>query len=241
MDSAVSLVSPQPPTTEKPKRLFLVEDHPLFRAGLMAYLETEADLAVAGQAATADEALAGLRADGCDCVILDLSLPGSNGLDLLKRIRAEHPGTPILVVSMHDESQYALRALQAGAQGYVTKRETPGTLLEAVRTVLDGEVYVSDAFGSQLIYKVVRAREDGENPLDVLTARELEILRMVGEGNSSQMIATALGLSVKTVESHRLHIKEKLRLPNASELVRFATEWRGYERPAAAGQPIAAE
>jgi DNA-binding NarL/FixJ family response regulator len=212
------------------KRLFLVEDHPLFRAGLMAYLQTEPDLVVTGQAATADEALAGLRGSDCDCVVLDVSLPGSNGLELLKRIRAEYPDLTILVISMHDESQYALKALQAGAQGYVTKRETPATLLEAVRTVLDGETYVSDAFASELIYQVVRAPQTGRSPLDVLTGREQEILRLVGDGCSSQKIASALGLSVKTVESHRLHIKEKLRLPSAAELVRFATEWRDYER-----------
>jgi DNA-binding NarL/FixJ family response regulator len=234
METAISASPIESSSTVASKRLFLIEDHPLFRAGLMAYLETEPDLIVAGQAATADEALTGLRQTECDCIVLDVSLPGSNGLELLKRIRAAHPEVRILVISMHDESQYALKALQAGAQGYVTKRETPGTLLEAVRTVLEGETYVSDAFASELIYQVVRAPQSGRNPLDVLTGREQEILRLVGEGCSSQKIAGALGLSVKTVESHRLHIKEKLRLPSAAELVRFATEWRDYERSQAA-------
>jgi DNA-binding NarL/FixJ family response regulator len=221
-----------------PKRLYLIEDHPLFRAGLMAYFETEPDLNVAGQAATAEEALAGLQETQCDAVVLDLSLPGSNGLELLTRIRAEHPEVPILVISMHDETRYALKVLQSGAQGYVTKREAPATLLEAVRAVLAGQSYVSKTFASELIYKVVQARQTGKSPLDVLTGREQEILRLVGDGCSSQKVAELLTLSVKTVESHRLHIKEKLRLPSAAELVRFATEWREYER-SHGGEPVA--
>lgn len=233
MEAALSVPFTDRTTSASAKRVFVVEDHPLFRAGLMAYLETEPDLSVAGQAATAEEALAGLRETEYDAVVLDLSLPGANGLELLTRIRSTHPQVPILVISMHDETRFALKVLQLGAQGYVTKREAPATLLEAVRTVLEGKSYVSKAFASELIYKVVQAPQTGSDPLAALTGREQEILRLVGDGCSSQKIAEQLTLSVKTVESHRLHIKEKLRLPSAAELVRFATEWREYERGSA--------
>jgi len=238
MEAALLAPPADSPVTTTAKRIYLIEDHPLFRAGLMAFLETEPDLTVAGQASTAEEAVAGLRQAECDAVVLDLSLPGSNGLELLTRIRGAHPDVPILVISMHDEGRYALKVLQSGAQGYVSKREAPATLLEAVRAVLAGQSYVSKAFASELIYKVVCAPQTGSHPLDVLTGREQEILRLVGDGCSSQKIAASLNLSVKTVESHRLHIKEKLRLPSAAELVRFATEWRDYER-AQADSPAA--
>jgi DNA-binding NarL/FixJ family response regulator len=209
--------------SEKRRRIFLVEDHPLFRSGLVAFFESEADLAICGQASNADEALQKLREKPCDAVVLDISLPGVNGMQLLRELREEFPDLPILVISMHDESQYALPALRAGAKGYLTKRQSPDVLVTALRKVLEGETYVSAEFGSQIVYKVLRA-QGGPSPLDVLTLREREIFQLIGEGFSSQQIAVKLELSVKTVESHRLHLKEKLGLGDAAELVRLATE-----------------
>jgi DNA-binding NarL/FixJ family response regulator len=206
------------------QRIFLVEDHPLFRSGLAAFLESEPGLTICGQAATADEARLRIRETECDCVVLDISLPGVNGMDLLHELRTAFPSLPILVISMHDESHYALPALRAGAKGYLTKRQSPEVLVGALRRVLAGETYVSPEFGSQLVYKVLRTADGVASPLDVLTTREREIFQLVGEGLSSQQIAERLELSVKTVESHRLHLKEKLGLGDAAELVRLATE-----------------
>ena len=141
---------------------------------------------------------------------------------------------PMLVLSMHDESLYALRALRAGASGYLMKRETPEVLLAALRKVAAGEIYVSANFGEELIFKVVRGSETGgSTALDSLTDREIEVLQLVGEGRSSRQIADELHLSTKTIESHRLHIKEKLGLHSANELVRFAVDWVSQQQQAA--------
>ena len=189
----------------------------------------EEDLEVCGEAATAPEALDALRRIKADAVVIDISLPGSDGIELLKHLRSEHPHLPLLVISAHDEKVYALRALRAGAAGYLMKNEGEDCLIPALRKALAGEVWVSPAFGEQNIYKVVHGAEAGGNPLDGLSDRELEVLRLIGAGKSTQEIADLLHLSVKTVESHRLHIKEKLALQTSTELVRFAHEWVGQE------------
>jgi DNA-binding NarL/FixJ family response regulator len=208
------------------KQVFLVEDHPIFRRGLSQLLNTEPDLEVCGEAESAPKAVSKLRDLKVDGAVLDISLQGTNGLELIKQIRAEHPALPILVLSMHDETVYALRALRAGANGYLMKDEDPQTVLSGLRKVLTGDVAVSPRFGEQLIYKVVESGRLGEpSPIDALTDRELEILNLVGAGRSSRQIAADLHLSTKTVESHRLHIKDKLGLKSAAELVRFSVEW----------------
>ena len=189
----------------------------------------EEDLEVCGEAATAPEALDALRRIKADAVVIDISLPGSDGIELLKHLRSEHPHLPLLVISAHDEKVYALRALRAGAAGYLMKNEGEDCLIPALRKALAGEVWVSPAFGEQIIYKVVHGAVAGGNPLDGLSDRELEVLRLIGAGKSTQEIADLLHLSVKTVESHRLHIKEKLALQTSTELVRFAHEWVGQE------------
>jgi DNA-binding NarL/FixJ family response regulator len=206
--------------------IFVVDDHPIFRAGLTQLIQSEPGLSVCGEAANAPQALAALRTTPADMAVVDVSLPGANGIELIKQLRAEHPRLPLLVISAYDEGLYALRALRAGAGGYLMKRESGEHFLAAVRKVLAGEVWVSPSFGEQLIYKVARGQETGAGtPLDVLTDREIEVLQLVGQAKSSQEIADLLHLSVKTVESHRLHIKEKLGLKNATELVRFAVDW----------------
>jgi DNA-binding NarL/FixJ family response regulator len=215
-----------PAFAESTSRVFLVEDHPIFRHGLRQLLEAEADLQVCGEAESAPRALSLLREVEADAAVIDISLPGANGIELLKHIKAEHPRLPILVVSAHDEEQYALRALRAGASGYVMKREAADSLLPALRKVLKGEVHVSKSFGEALIFKVAQGGTDNaRSPLDALTDRELEVLEMVGNGKGTREIAEALHLSPKTVESHRLHIKEKLGCKSAVEMVRFACDW----------------
>lgn len=208
------------------RKIMVVDDHPIFRMGIVKLLEDQGDLSVCGEVASAIEALSALRDRPCDAVIVDISLPGANGIELIKQIKAEHPTIPILIMSMHDESLYALRALRSGALGYVMKREGPEAIVEALRKVLSGQICVSSSFGEQLIFKMARGQETGNgSPIDALSDRELEVLHLVGQGQSSQQIATSLHLSVKTIESHRLHIKEKLGFKNAAEMVRFAMDW----------------
>jgi DNA-binding NarL/FixJ family response regulator len=207
-------------------RVLLVEDHPIFRHGLKQLIESEPDLTVCAEADSTAHALSKLREVASDAAIIDISLPGTNGIELLKHIKAEHPKLPVLVVSAHDEEQYALRALRAGASGYVMKREAADVLVAALRRVLTGQVYVSKSFGAQLIFRTVKAGENGAaSPLDTLSDRELEVLELIGQGKSSRDMADALHLSVKTIESHRLHIKEKLGCKSAPEMVRFACHW----------------
>lgn len=206
--------------------VFVVDDHPIFRHGIVQLINTEPDFFVCGEASSAPQALSALRTVDADAAIIDVSLQGANGIELLKQIRAEHPDLPVLMLSMHDEKHYALRALRAGAAGYIMKREDVDTFLAALRRVVAGETVVSPTFGQELIYRVVSsASSQSDSPINVLTDREVEVLQLIGEGRSSREIAGDLNLSVKTVESHRLHMKEKLRLKNAAELVRFATDW----------------
>lgn len=159
-------------------------------------------------------------------MILDVSLSGTSGIELAKQLRSEHPDLLLLVVSMHDESLYALRALRAGAQGYLMKRESASHLAQAIRKILAGEIYVSPSFAEQLLFQATQAAEGKEkSPLDALTDREMEVLQLLGQGQSTRKIAEELHLSPKTVETHRLHIKEKLGFKQSNELVFFAVNW----------------
>ena len=207
------------------RRIFIVEDHPIFRLGLSKLISLEHDLVVCGEANNTVQALDALRHTEADAVVVDISLPGANGMELVKSLRAEHPKLPILILSAHDEKLYALRALRAGASGFLMKRESEHSFVPALRTVLGGKIWVSPSFGQQLIYKIARGADGSGSPLDALTDRELEILHLVGEGKATSQIAESLHLSVKTVECHRLHVKEKLNLQTAGELARFAVEW----------------
>lgn len=206
--------------------VFVVDDHPIFRHGIVQVINSEPDFIVCGEAATAPQALSSLRELEADAAVLDVSLQGANGIELLKQIHAEHPDLPALMLSMHDEKHYALRSLRAGASGYIMKREDVDTFLGALRRVIAGEIVVSSTFGQELIYRVVQCgNNQDDSPINVLTDREAEVLQLIGQGRSSREIADLLHLSVKTVESHRLHMKEKLRLRSAAELLRFAVDW----------------
>jgi len=207
------------------RRVFLVDDHPIVRQGLVQLVDNEPDLTVCGQGEDAYKSLAAIRAAKPDLVLLDVSIKDGDGLELLKEIKAFDPGMSVLMLSMHDEALYTERALRAGASGYVMKQEAPQVLLAAVRKVLAGQVYVSDKMSATMLRRMVGGKRGvSELPMDRLTDRELEVFRMIGSGLTVKEIAQKLILSVKTVEAHREHIKEKLNLKSSAELLRFAIQ-----------------
>ena len=208
------------------KRILVVDDHPLFRSGLAGFLNQQPDLEVCGQADSAPLALEQMRKQRPDLAIIDVSLKGTNGIELVKLMKAEQPKLMILILSMHDETLYALRALKAGALGYLMKAEALEHVLRAVRRVLEGNLFVSPCFAEKLIFKAVNASEtNAMSPVDRLSDRELEVLTMLGKGHSTKSVAHNLNLSIKTIESHRAHIKEKLGLSDSNEMTRFAVDW----------------
>ncbi|HMJ06414.1 MAG TPA: response regulator transcription factor [Chthoniobacterales bacterium] len=215
-----------------PRRgIIVVDDHPLFRKGVVQMLSQEQDLEVRAEAENSLSALEAMRRIPVDLAIVDIGLHGStNGIELTKMIKAEHPEVPILVLSMHDESLYADRALRAGARGYLMKREALDSVIAAVRTVLAGDIYVSPVMQKRMIAEHVGAAGQPRSPVEKLTDRELEVLQLIGEGSEVREIAAKLHVSAKTVEAHRAHIKEKLDLKNAREVVRFATTWVNSQR-----------
>jgi len=208
------------------KRIVIVDDHPLFRKGLEQLIHSDGSFAVCGEASNASEAMGVIRKLDPDLAIVDLSLPGANGIELIKNVRAEFPNLPILVLSMHDESLYALRALRAGAEGYVMKHEAMANVIQAIHEVFSGRPYLSPAMAAQVITKFAHRQSEGEtDALERLSDRELEILELIGKGNEISHIAKTLHLSPKTVETHRAHIKEKLNLANARQVARLAVQW----------------
>jgi len=206
--------------------VFLVDDHPLVREQLRSLLEREADLAVCGEAADGPTALTLIIRLKPDLVILDISLKRSHGLELLKDLKELQPKLPVLVLSMHDETLYAERSLRAGAMGYITKEQATVNVLSAIRKVLAGQVYVSERMSERMMQKMVRGgpRPTG-SPLEVLADRELEVFQMIGQGMGTRQIAEELRLGIKTVESYRARIKEKLRLSDANQLLQHAIQW----------------
>ncbi len=208
------------------KRIVIIDDHPLFRKGLEQLIHSEDGFAVCGEANNAPEAMDVIRKLNPDLAIVDLSLPGANGIELIKNIRAEFSKLPILVLSMHDESLYALRALRAGAEGYVMKHEAMANVIQAIREVFNGRPYLSPAMAAQVITKFAHRQAEGEaDAVERLSDRELEVLELIGKGNDVRQIAKVLHLSPKTVETHRSHIKDKLDLKNSREVARFALQW----------------
>ena len=207
-------------------RIVVVDDHPLFRHGLVQLLNSDDGFAVIGEASSAPEAMTLVRKLKPNLVIADLGLKGPNGLELTKSIRSEFSRMPVLILSMHDEPTYAVRSLRAGANGYVTKQEALGSVLVAVRELIDGRTYLSPGMASEVITNVVMTKAaPGADPTDSLTDRELEILEHIGKGDEVKAIAKELNLSPKTVEAHRARIKEKLKLDNARQVARFAVQW----------------
>ena len=213
-------------STIRPRTVFIVDDHPIVRDGLSQLINSENDLEVCGDAASVGSAIESLDSGLPDVVIVDLSLPDSDGMELIKLIRARSSHLPVLVLSMHDENMYAERMLSAGANGYIMKQAAADQLLTALRRVLAGGVYVSDQFAATVTERL----NDGDgthmgNPVARLTNREVQVLNLIGSGKTTREAAENLNLSVKTVESHRQRIKKKLDLETPAELVKFAAEW----------------
>jgi DNA-binding NarL/FixJ family response regulator len=210
-----------------PKRnVLLLEDHPIVRQGLEQMINHEPDLHVCGTAEDAERAMEQIEASRPDLLLLDISLQGANGLEVLKLVRERYPQLRVLILSMHDERLYAMRALGAGAAGYVMKQEATENVLTAIRRVLDGDVYLSAQMERKSMQQFVGRRAIPKGtPLEDLSKRELEVFELIGQGQRTKQIAEALHVSVKTVESHRQHIKEKLGLSNGQELVQHAIQW----------------
>jgi DNA-binding NarL/FixJ family response regulator len=202
----------------------VVDDHPLYRHGVTMLVGQELKLECAGEAGSLPEALALLAATKPRVAIVDISLQGQSGLDLMRTIKSDYPDTLVLVVSMHEENLYGERALKAGARGYVMKHESPTALVNAVREVLEGKIAVSEALRERMLEGIVGGKPDAE-PVDRLSDRELEVFTLIGKGCGAAEIAERLGLSVKTVNAYRDHIKDKLGILSASDLRKFAVEW----------------
>ena len=216
------------PAKKSKYKILLVDDHPILRQGLALLINQEKDLEVCGQFEDAGKALDAVNNLKPDAAIVDISLKGSSGIELLKNIKVQFPKLLVLVLSMHDESLYAERALRAGASGYIMKQEATDQVLVALRKVLNGEIYLSEKMSSKLMHQLVSGRAtDAGSLMERLSDRELEIFGLIGEGRGTRQIAEQLHLSVKTIESHRAHIKEKLNLKNATELVHRAIQMRG--------------
>jgi DNA-binding NarL/FixJ family response regulator len=212
-------------------RIFLIDDHPIVRQGLALLINREVDLEVCGEAQDAPSALTALVGCEPDLIVLDISLNGPDGLDLLKTIRLKGAHVPVLVLSMHDESTYAERALRAGANGYIMKHEAAEKVLVAIRRIVCGEVYLSERLTNKMLQQIVRGTDPvSRSPVSMLSDRELEIYRLIGSGHATRQIADELHISVKTVESYQAHIKVKLSLRSARELVQHAIEWTVTEK-----------
>ena len=214
------------PDATRATQIVIVDDHPLVREGLIGLLGAQSDFAVCGEASGAGEARQVVAAARPDVAIIDLALPDGSGLDLIKEFKAKWPAMKLLVLSMHDESLFAERALRAGAVGYVSKQEASRTIVQAVRTILSGKLYLSPNMTELVVQRAFVSGVDvSRSPVDRLTDREMEVFELIGQGLSSRQIAVKLGVSPKTVETHREHVKEKLELTTGAELAKYAVQW----------------
>ena len=210
----------------QPTRILLVDDHPLVREGVANLIRQQPDLQVCGEAASEALALQLIGTTRPDVAVVDLSLEAGSGLELIKSIKAMHPGVAMLALSMHDESLYAERALRAGARGYLMKREAAKKVIQGIRTVLAGQLFVSEKIAAQMAEKFVGGRMASPvSPAEQLSDRELEVFQLLGRGHSTRQIADHLHVGFKTVQAYSARIKEKLKLANATELLRAAMHW----------------
>lgn len=215
------------PHPTPPIRILTVDDHPIVRDGYSQLIGNQPDLEVCGVAASEQEALQVAKQTNPHLAIVDITLKDGNGIVLIKELLACHRHLKILVISAHDENLYAERALEAGALGYINKQEATGQLIDAIRKVLSGEVYISQAIAAKLLKRRVggRNQKDEVAAIDTLTDRELQVYEMIGSGRTSKQIAAELQLSTKTIERYKENIKKKLSLSNATQLVQKATRW----------------
>jgi DNA-binding NarL/FixJ family response regulator len=220
-----------PGTAGEKCRVYIVDDHTMFRDGLRQMINLEPDMTVCGDAPDAARAMAELRELRPDLAIVDISLAGSNGIDLVKAIKRELEDLPVLVVSMHDESLYGERALRAGAMGYVMKNEPAKTVLAALRKVLRGEVHISEKMASAVVSKFLQGAPQPPSPLDSLSDRELEVFRMLGQEKGTRQIAEEINVALPTVGSFKNRIKEKLGMKNSTEMILYAIQWYRQEQP----------
>lgn len=217
-------------TKSNVKRILLVDDHPVLRKGLVRLIDSKDEFSVCGEASTAHDALELIRELGPDLVIVDISLPGTSGIELTKTIRAAFPELPVLILSMHEEALYATRALRAGAMGYIVKQDAIENIASALRDALNGRRYLSPVIAAQLHHNGPGGQADAmDDPVALLTDREFEIFELIGKGHEVREISDALGVSPKTVETHRTNIKEKLKLKNARQVTRMAVQWLGQQ------------
>jgi len=208
------------------KQILLVDDHPVVRNGVAYLINAEDDLQVCAEAEDASEALKSMNDSNPDMAIVDITLKGSNGIELIKQFKEFNKDIYVIVYSMHSEELYAERALKAGARGYVHKQEPPEVMLDAIRRVFAGKMYLSEETNAKLLEKSLNGNhEDSESPIDLLSDREFEVFRLIGQGSKPQEIAETLNLSSRTVENYRMHIREKLHLKNAADLTHFAIDW----------------
>jgi len=210
-------------------KVLIVDDHPLTRLGMARMIELEPDLAVCGEADSPATALAAMQSLKPRVVLADLSMPGGEGLEMIKDITTRHPDATVLVVSMHDEIIYAERALRAGAQGYLMKTEAPRKLIEAIRRVLQGRIYLSEKMAGRIL-DVFSGRSVNNSVMGKLTDREFEVFNLLGQGLTTREIGRHLRVSAKTVETHRLHIREKLQISTGPALIQHAVRWAGAQK-----------
>jgi DNA-binding NarL/FixJ family response regulator len=206
-------------------RILLVDDHPLVREGLANLIHQQPDMEVCGEAASEPQALQLIGGSGPDVAVVDISLENGSGLELIKNIKAMHPTVAMLALSMHDESLYAERALRAGARGYLMKREAAKKVIQGIRAVLGGQLFVSEKITALMAEKFVEGRTAPASPVDQLSDRELEVFQLLGRGQTTRQIADHLHVGFKTVQAYCARIKEKLQLANATELLRAAMQW----------------
>ncbi len=222
-----SLIVPADKANRKAARVLIVDDHPLVCRGLSQLIAEEPGLEVVGHASECGEALRIVEQEMPTLVIIDISLKDSNGLELVKQVKARFPAVKMLVASMHDESLYAERSLRDGAMGYISKQENGDEMIAGIKRVLGGKVYLSGRVADRILHRVVDGEEKlDRSPIDNLSDRELEVFELIGKGLTTRQIAKKLHLSPKTIETHREHIKVKLTLKNSNELVRHAVKWQ---------------
>jgi DNA-binding NarL/FixJ family response regulator len=212
--------------TPEKNRILIVDDHPLFREGLQQMIDRSPNLVVCGEAANATEALQAIAELKPALVLVDISLGSTSGIDLIKAIKAKYDDLPVLVISMHDESLYAERALRAGALGYIMKHEPAKTVKAAISKVLAGDIYLSERMSTSVLSKLMKGKgEEHVSPVQTLSDRELEVFRMLGEGKGARQIAEELSLTIATINSFRARIKEKLQLKTSTEVMLHAIQW----------------
>jgi len=212
------------------KKVFIVDDHPVFRDGLVRIATAIPGLVVCGEADNARDAFEAISKQDPDLVLMDVNLPGKSGLELLQDVQAVRPELPVLVISMHDEKLYAERVLRAGGRGYIMKQEGPDKMREAIAKVLNGQVYASERTTAAILDAFSRPRSsESTSTVGKLTDRELEILRLTGQGKDNRAISLDLHISLKTVDTHRAHIREKLGVKNGTELIHYAVRWVGEQ------------